>query len=84
MNKLFAQKRMLICTFSALASGLFGFYVGGQISAIARSQQCQNQTWLFRDACKTLTTPGAFWQGSTTGLLVGTILGAFISGTFTR
>lgn len=84
MNKLFAQKRMLICTFSALASGLFGLYVGGQISAIARSQQCQNQAWLFRDACKTLTTPGAFWQGSTTGLWVGTILGAFIGGTFTR
>uniref|UniRef100_A0ACD5GUY2 Uncharacterized protein n=1 Tax=Desertifilum tharense IPPAS B-1220 TaxID=1781255 RepID=A0ACD5GUY2_9CYAN len=33
-----------------------------------------------RTACKAVVTPVAFWQGSTTGLWTGAILGAFIAG----
>jgi hypothetical protein len=34
--------------------------------------------------CEAWVTPGAIWQGSTTGLWLGTVLGAFISGLATR
>ena len=74
------MKRVLICTFVALASGFFGSYVGGQMSAIYRTQPCQAQFWGLNMACKSLLTPVAMWQGSTTGLWTGMVLGAFIAG----
>ena len=87
--KLF-KKRVFICTFTALASGLFGAYVGGQIKAIAHNHQCDVGTRQglsipgLNTLCKAWNTPFALWEGSTTGLWTGTILGAFIGGLATR
>jgi hypothetical protein len=83
------HKRTLICTFVALASGLFGGYVGGQLNMAAHHQQCQaKEQGLsipgFPAICQAWVTPGAIWQGSTSGLWVGTVLGAFIAGLATR
>ncbi|MBH8566522.1 hypothetical protein I8748_30955 [Nostoc sp. CENA67] len=78
------KNRVLICTFLALSSGFFSAYIGGQITLMMHSQKCQNQPWGFKQACNTLITPGAMWQGSTTGLWTGTILGAFVGGSVTR
>ena len=78
------KNRVLICTFLALSSGFFSAYIGGQITLMMHSQHCQNQPWGFKQACNALVTPGAMWQGSTTGLWTGTILGAFIGGLVTR
>lgn len=79
-----ARKRVLICSFVAIASGLFGAYLGGQISVADRTNQCQNYPWGLKSFCSILVTPGAAMQGSTTGLWVGTILGAFIGGLATH
>lgn len=84
MSKRRRQKRILICTFAALASGLFSSYVGGQISLKVQSQKCQTQPWGLKTVCNAWVAPGAIWQGSTTGLWVGTLLGALISGLATR
>ena len=84
------KKRVFICTFTALVSGLFGAYVGGQINAIAHNHQCdvgarQGLSIPGLNAlCKAWNTPFALWEGSTTGLWTGTILGAFIGGLATR
>ncbi len=81
---LFLQERVLICTFIALASGLFGSYLGGQLSVVARTDECKTHQWGLNTICTAFITPVAAWQGSTTGLWVGTILGAFIGGLATR
>ncbi|MBW4559921.1 MAG: hypothetical protein KME32_02000 [Mojavia pulchra JT2-VF2] len=79
-----ANKRILICTLVALSSGFFGLYFGGQITFIFHSQKCQNQPWGLKEMCNTWVAPGAMWQGSTTGLWIGTVLGAFAAGLATR
>ncbi|MEA5507170.1 hypothetical protein VB735_29560 [Halotia wernerae UHCC 0503] len=79
-----AKNRVLICTFLALSSGFFGGYIGGQITLMLHSQKCQNQSWGFKQMCNAWVMPGATWQGSTTGLWTGTILGAFFGGLITR
>jgi hypothetical protein len=84
MSKRRRQKRILICTFAALASGLFSSYVGGQISLKVHSQKCQTQPWGLKTVCNAWVAPGAIWQGSTTGLWLGTLLGALLSGLATR
>ena len=85
MSKKSSQKRLLICTFVALASGLFAGYVGGQIRIQAHIQNCQNQRWdLFKAGRKLAIAPGAMWQGSTTGIWTGIILGRLLSGLVTR
>lgn len=78
------QKRVLICISAALASGFFSSYVGGQISLTVHRHNCQTQPWGFKTVCEAWVTPGAIWQGSTTGLWLGTMLGAFVSGWVTR
>ena len=78
------KNRVLICTFLALTSGFFGGYISGQITLILHSQKCQNQAWVFQQMCNAWVTPGAMWQGSTTGLWTGTVLGAFAGGLVTR
>jgi len=42
---LLKQKRVLICTFVAMASGIFSSYVGGQMSMKAHIYKCQTQPW---------------------------------------
>lgn len=78
------QKRILICTFVALASGFFSSYIGGQITLKAHSHNCQTQPWGLKAVCKAWVAPGAIWQGSITGLWVGSVLGAFVAGLATR
>ncbi|MFN6565934.1 hypothetical protein A6770_36345 [Nostoc minutum NIES-26] len=78
------KNRILICTFSALLSGFFGGYIGGQITSMLHSQKCQNQPWGLKEMCNAWVTPGAMWQGSTTGIWTGTVLGAFVGGLVTR
>lgn len=84
MSKRRQQKRILICTFAALASGLFSAYVGGQISLKVYSHKCQTQPWGLKSVCNAWVAPGAIWQGSTTGLGLGILLGALISSLATR
>ncbi|WP_341527735.1 hypothetical protein WKK05_35520 [Nostoc sp. UHCC 0302] len=78
------KNRILICTFLALSSGFFCAYISGQVTLMLRSQRCQNQPWLLNQMCNAWETPGAMWQGSTTGLWTGTVLGAFVGGLVTR
>ncbi len=84
MGKLLQQKRILICTFVALVSGVSSAYIGGQISLKTHSHSCQAQPWGLKAGCNAWVAPRAIWQGSTTGLWVGLVLGAFISGLATR
>jgi hypothetical protein len=77
-------QRTLICTFVALASGAFGFLVGGQLSVNIQTQRCQTQPWGLRNVCEAWVTPGAAWQGSFTGLWMGMVLGGFAGGLATR
>ncbi|WP_199313609.1 hypothetical protein [Leptolyngbya sp. FACHB-671] len=77
-------QRTLICTFVALASGAFGFLIGGQMSVNAQTQRCQTQPWGLRNICEAWVTPGAAWQGSFTGLWTGMVLGGFAGGLATR
>lgn len=84
MSKRRQHKRILICTFAALTSGIFSSYIGGQISLKIHSQKCQTQPWGLKTVCNAWVAPGAIWQGSTTGLWSGTLLGALISGLATR
>lgn len=78
------KNRILICTFLALSSGFFGGYIAGQITLMLHNQKCQNQPWGLKEMCHAWITPGAMWQGSTTGIWTGTILGAFAGGLVTR
>ncbi|NWF62311.1 MAG: hypothetical protein HXY43_24435 [Fischerella sp.] len=78
------NNRVLVCTFLALLSGFLSGYIGGQISVKLHYQKCQSQAWGFKHVCNAWVTPGAIWQGSTTGLWTGTILGAFVGGLVTR
>jgi hypothetical protein len=78
------KNRVLICTFLALSSGFFGSYISGQMTLMLRSQRCQNQAWGLKEICNAWVAPGAMWQGSTTGLWTGTVLGAFVGGLVTR
>ncbi|WP_016950489.1 hypothetical protein [Anabaena sp. PCC 7108] len=78
------KKRILICTCLALSSGLFGGYIGGQITSMLHNQKCQNQAWGWQQMCNAWVTPKAIWQGSTAGIWTGTILGAFVGGSVTR
>lgn len=76
-----SAKRVQICTVTALASGLFGGYLGSQISAAAHTAQCQNKPDAMRSAlCQVQGFGAALWQGSTAGLWTGTILGAAFGG----
>jgi hypothetical protein len=84
LGKLLSEKRVLICTFVALASGFFGSYLGGQISWLARTEQCRNQPEGLDHLCRAWQTPGALLKGSTAGAWTGTILGAFFAGLATR
>lgn len=78
------KNRTLICTFLALLSGFSGGYIAGQMTISLHSQKCQNQPWGLKEMCNALVTPGAVWQGSTTGLWTGSVLGAFVGGLVTR
>ncbi len=78
------KHRILICTFLALTGGLFGGYIGGQTTSMLHQQKCQNHSWGLKVMCQVLVTPGAAWQGSTTGIWLGTVLGAFVGGSITR
>jgi len=75
-----APKRTIICTFVALSSGIFGMWVGSQVSTFYRSQSCYQNWGRLQILCDSWVKPAALWQGSSTGLWTGTILGAFIAG----
>jgi hypothetical protein len=77
-------KRVLICSFVAVVSGLSGSYLGGQFTQASRRGQCQGVPWGFQSVCTVVVTPAALWRGSTVGLWVGSILGAFAGGLATR
>lgn len=79
------KNRVLICSLIALSSGFFCSYLGGQLSVAARTNQCQEKNlWGLGGVCSVVMTAPAWLQGSSTGLWVGTILGAFIAGSVTR
>ncbi|HIK28653.1 MAG: hypothetical protein N3E45_13395 [Oscillatoriaceae bacterium SKW80] len=78
------KKRVLVCSIGAIASGLFGGFLGAQVSIATRAHQCQVVPWGFRIVCSTLLIPGAFFQGSITGMWTGTVIGAFVFGSVTR
>jgi hypothetical protein len=87
------QKRILVCTFVAIASGLTGAYLGSQVNLAAQTAQCDRlsvgsgtqyqQNPLLSGAtavCQTWVTPFALTEGGLTGLWCGMILGAFFAG----
>ena len=85
------QKRVLVCTFVAIASGLAGAYLGSQVNLAAQTAQCNRsivgsqsqQNSLLSGAttlCQTWVTPFALTEGGLTGLWCGMILGAFFAG----
>jgi hypothetical protein len=78
------KNRALICTFSALTSGCFAGYIGWQIAFNLHSQKCQSQIWGVKQLCSTAIVPSTIWQGGTTGVWTGTILGAFFGALVTR
>lgn len=77
------NRRSLICTIAALASGALGLGIGGFLSASGQMQVCQTRPWGIEPLCSTWVAPGAFFRGGVTGLWVGTILGAFAAGVAT-
>ena len=83
-----SRKRMIVCSFCAVSCGLFGSFLGWQIASSLPAQRCQNQTWEFgKMVCSVQTSPESMykgWQGSTSGIWTGTILGAFFAGLGTR
>lgn len=79
-----SPRRTLICTFTALTSGVVGAYLGGQLSVSAQNRSCEARFWGPKPVCKVVAAPGAMWQGSLTGLGTGAILGAFFAGLATR
>lgn len=84
MSHLSHSKRVIVCTFVALMSGFFGAYIGGQINLRADNHSCQTQPLGWREVCNAWVAPKAIWQGSTTGLWMGLLLGAFFSGLATH
>lgn len=78
------KHRWLICSFTALMSGAFGFYVGGQISLSVHSYECHQQPWGLSTLCQMKKAPASLWRGSTTGVWMGTLLGAFVAGVATK
>ncbi len=78
------KNRVLICTSLAWLTGLSGGFFGQQITSRLHQQQCQQQGWGMKQVCQVWVIPGAMWQGSTTGLWTGTILGAFVGGLISR
>ena len=79
-----SPRRTLICTFTALTSGVVGAYLGGQLSVSAQNRSCEARFWGPKPVCKVVAAPGAMWKGSLTGLGTGAILGAFFAGLATR
>ena len=77
------SKRILICTITALASGLLGFAIGGQLQARAQTEACDRYSWGWSHLCKGWNGPTAWLQGSGTGLWVGMVFGSFLAGVAT-
>ncbi len=71
--------RTLICTFTAIASGLLGAYAGNQLSAIAQRQVCEAQTSGITTPCKLRFATKTAWDSSFAGFSVGAILGVFVA-----
>lgn len=78
------NRRSLVCTIAALASGALGLGIGGFFSTSGQMQVCQTRPWGIEQLCSTWVAPGAFFRGGITGLWVGTILGAFAAGVATH
>lgn len=88
MNKRGHRKRILICTFIAITSSLFGAVLGVQINLAAQNYRCERQVkvipiWGVKALCQ-WEVPGAVMGGGMTGLWVGMVLGAFVGGLTTR
>ncbi|MDJ1183142.1 hypothetical protein [Roseofilum casamattae] len=77
------SKRILICTIAALASGILGFAIGGQLQARAQTEACDRYSWGWSHLCKGWNGPTAWLQGSGTGLWVGAVFGSFLAGVAT-
>lgn len=78
MKGFWQPKRVIVCTFVALTSGIVSAYVGSQISLRFQSQKCQAQPWGLETVCHAWVAPGAIWQGGTTGLYIGILLGGIL------
>lgn len=81
------QKRVLVCTFGAIASGLLGLYLGGRGNLELQTQKCDRGSPNLpgaRNICQLWVTPFALTDGSITGLWCGMVLGAFFTGLATH
>ena len=83
MSNFLFNKRTFVCSASGIVSGLFGCYLGGQIGMASSISRCDRHPIGLSTLCQAWTAPGAIWQGSTTGLWVGAILGGFLGGVAT-
>jgi hypothetical protein len=78
MRGFWQLKRIIICSLIALVSGTISAYFGSQISLRVQTQKCQTQPWGLETVCYAWVAPGAVWQGSTTGLYIGTLCGGIL------
>ncbi len=81
------QKRVLVCTFGAIASGLLGLYLGGRGNLELQTQKCDRGSLSIpgaKNLCQLWVTPFALTDGSITGLWCGMVLGAFFTGLATH
>jgi hypothetical protein len=78
------RKRVIVCTLVALGAGCVGAIAGGQISIWVHQHNCQQYAWGGKELCQAWVTPGAIWQGGTTGFWVGEVIGALLSGLATQ
>lgn len=90
------QKRVLVCTFVAIASSLTGAYLGGQGNLATQIAQCDRfgvgspqygQVPAIPGVailCQAWVTPFALTEGGLTGLWCGMVLGAFFAGLATH
>jgi len=81
------QKRVLVCTFGAIASGLLGLYLGGRGNLELQTQKCDRGSLNLpgaKNLCQMWVTPFALTDGSITGLWCGMVLGAFFTGLATH
>ena len=76
--------RTLICTFTAIASGLVGAYAGNQLSAIAQRQACETQASGIAALCKIRASTTTAWDSSLAGFSTGAVLGVFVAGLATH
>ncbi|MBW4520006.1 MAG: hypothetical protein KME16_09955 [Scytolyngbya sp. HA4215-MV1] len=76
------MNRTLIYTVAALASGCFGFWMGGQFNAAIQQQACPPPANGLPSTCQPPMISRSFWYSSLGGSLASAILGTAVVGSW--